>query len=76
MILGIDFLRDSLSGSSIFIDGKKEIPIDSPEAEKILFENTEFFISIDTRTISKNEIFLALRGNNVDGHDFLYNKNL
>ncbi|MEQ9115434.1 MAG: UDP-N-acetylmuramoyl-tripeptide--D-alanyl-D-alanine ligase [Rickettsiales bacterium] len=28
-------------------------------------------ISIDTRRIAPNEIFVAFRGNNVDGHDFI-----
>ena len=37
-------------------------------------ENTEKFypcISTDTRVIKKGEVFLALHGDNFDGHDFI-----
>jgi UDP-N-acetylmuramoyl-tripeptide--D-alanyl-D-alanine ligase len=34
-------------------------------------ENTYFGISIDTRTINKNEVFVAIKGENFDGHKFI-----
>ena len=33
----------------------------------------EFGISTDTRTINENEIYLPLRGENFDGHNFIDN---
>lgn len=42
---------------------------------KILSKNSEVFsgISIDSRTIKEGELFVALKGERFDGHDFLRN---
>ncbi len=40
---------------------------------RVIFTGAEYFsgISIDSRTISDSELFIALRGTRFDGHDFL-----
>jgi len=35
--------------------------------ESLIFKN----ISIDSRTCSKNDLFIAIKGENFDGHSFL-----
>ena len=60
MSLNIYFLRYALPNSEIINDHlfvKKEIS----------------GININSRTIKKNEIFLAFKGQNFDGHDFIEN---
>lgn len=44
-----------------------------PTAGRLLVKGTRYFtgISIDSRTIREGELFIALRGERFDGHDFL-----
>ena len=52
--------------------GKKSIELQkiSQELPQELLDR-EFFFSIDSRTIQKNELFVACRGENLDGHQFI-----
>lgn len=53
--LSIDFISKAVSGK--IIQGKKTMTVKG--------------VSIDSRTINKNEIFFAIYGDNFDGHDFI-----
>jgi len=70
MELEISFLKTSIPYGSIIFDGQEFGRID--EISKLSIKsNCDFTFSIDTRTTLKNQIFLAIPGENVDGHDFL-----
>lgn len=58
-------------------EGRKSILNEVPFQEKFrslqerTMEGTTFGISIDSRTLKKGEVFIALKGKNFDGHSFL-----
>lgn len=55
------FLREALRSEFVFIDGKEKIP----DCDH------DYSVSIDTRTLESGQIFVALEGSLVNGHDFL-----
>lgn len=71
MKLELDFLRRALPHASVFVGNQKEVPIDSLKTLPV--DERECVISIDSRAVGEGNGFLALCGNNVDGHDFLAN---
>ena len=64
MKLSRSFLSEALQNSSVSVAG----------ADLALWfaeHNDDYEVSIDTRTITPGTIFCALRGEKVDGHDFV-----
>ncbi len=78
MTLDKQFLLSALPSCSFYIQSLSKklfsstrffVKVDSPE--KIIDKKEEYGISIDSRSIKKDEVFLALKGPSFDGHDFI-----
>lgn len=69
MKLSKDFLCSALSGA-MFQWGDKILSHDADWSIGLL-DKTDIAVSIDSRTILPGEFFVALKGPNFDGHDFV-----
>lgn len=69
MKLSISFLRKSIKRGFFFIDGVRKVGLEL--VNKLPIGESDVSISIDSRTIKKGEIFLALKGESYDASDFL-----
>jgi len=72
MRLELNFLRKSIPYGFVLannIINNKEVSINS--LKKLPVDEREAVISIDSRTLKSGDGFIALYGNNTDGHDFL-----
>lgn len=69
MKLDHQFLSQALSPDSFILKGGKKYAL--AEIESLFDVGKEYTLSIDTRLLEAGQIFLALEGEHVDGHDFL-----
>lgn len=74
MIISKDFLLKAIPAarvafSNLDFQSIKSIPYDFFES----LENKNYTVSVDSREISSQDLFIALPGNKVNGHDFINN---
>ena len=80
-MLKLNDIVNALEGSENFTPGVNENPKDilhkisfqrkfTPQQEMAM-KDANFKISIDSRTIRRGDVFIALKGKNFDGHSFL-----
>jgi UDP-N-acetylmuramoyl-tripeptide--D-alanyl-D-alanine ligase len=69
MILSKSFLREALPQATFYCNGKQLD--DQMQTWNFYAENETVSIAFDSRLLLEKEIFIALKGERVDGHDFL-----
>lgn len=65
MVLSKIFLQAALPNATLWVDGVHV------QADSFELSNQEVRVSFDSREVEKNDLFVALAGNKVDGHDFI-----
>lgn len=65
MLLSRLFLQHALPQSTLFIYSR------DGDAESFELQDQEVSVAFDSRNVNKNDLFVALKGNRVDGHDFV-----
>ncbi len=65
MVLSKTFLQAALPYATLWVDGVHG------HASLFQLSDQEIRVSFDSRDVEKNDLFVALQGNKVDGHDFI-----
>lgn len=65
MLLSRHFLQSALPQATLFVNGVLD------ESQNFVQQDQEISVAIDSRDVQKNDLFIALKGNHVDGHDFV-----
>jgi UDP-N-acetylmuramoyl-tripeptide--D-alanyl-D-alanine ligase len=71
MNMNLDFLVEALPNAKVTIGGMSNDNIKDVKQVNLPVMGKEYGVSIDTRTMKYEQIFIAINGGKLNGHDFL-----